>query len=204
MALSVVGGAELAGNANERPEVDPPAETLAYQMQLAELERVVDEAADRGSRGTSDADASERTVRAEAAQVKPEPEPEPEPEPAPESASEPAPSDSTGPVPASCSEYSGNRATGCSMLLDAGFGIDQMSCLDNLWTRESGWNHQAQNPSSGAYGIPQSLPGDKMASHGSDWQTNPATQISWGLEYINNRYGNPCGAWGFFQSNNWY
>jgi hypothetical protein len=108
------------------------------------------------------------------------------------------------PAPASCSDYSGNRATGCALLLEWGFSLDQMGCLDNLWTRESGWNHLAQNPSSGAYGIPQALPGDKMASYGDDWQTNPVTQIKWGLSYIENRYGTPCGAWSFFQNNNWY
>jgi hypothetical protein len=108
------------------------------------------------------------------------------------------------PVPSSCNDYSGNRALGCALLLEYGFPLDQMSCLDNLWTRESGWNHLAENPSSGAYGIPQSLPGDKMAAYGDDWRTNPVTQIRWGLSYIDNRYGTPCSAWGFFQRNNWY
>lgn len=89
-------------------------------------------------------------------------------------------------------------------MLEAGFSIDQMSCLDSLWARESGWNELAENPSSGAYGIPQALPGDKMASYGSDWATNPATQIRWGLDYIAGRYGNPCGAWSHSQANGWY
>jgi hypothetical protein len=73
-----------------------------------------------------------------------------------------------------------------------------------MWTRESGWNTQADNPSSGAYGIPQALPGSKMASAGSDWQTNPATQIKWGLGYIKQTYGTPSAAWTFWQSHNWY
>lgn len=107
-------------------------------------------------------------------------------------------------VPSSCGEYSDNRATGCALLLEWGFALDQMSCLDSLWSHESGWNHRAENPSSGAYGIPQALPGSKMAEYGDDWRTNPATQIRWGLNYIENRYGTPCGAWSFFQSNNWY
>ncbi|HEY2444072.1 MAG TPA: lytic transglycosylase domain-containing protein, partial [Streptosporangiaceae bacterium] len=67
-------------------------------------------------------------------------------------------------------------------------------CLNNIWTRESGWVYNAENPS-GAYGIPQALPADKMASAGPDWQTNPATQIKWGLGYIKSIYGTPCGAW---------
>jgi hypothetical protein len=91
-----------------------------------------------------------------------------------------------------------------AMLSDYGWGGDQWSCLEKLWEKESNWDHTAQNPSSGAYGIPQSLPGDKMASAGSDWRTNPATQIEWGLGYIDGRYGSPCGAWSHSQANNWY
>ncbi|WP_434742885.1 lytic transglycosylase domain-containing protein [Micromonospora sp. SH-82] len=100
-----------------------------------------------------------------------------------------------GPVPDSCTEFSGNRRTGCSMMVQAGFGMDQFPCLNKLWNKESGWNHLARNPSSGAYGIPQSYPGNKMASVGSDWQTNPVTQIKWGLNYIEGRYNTPCRAW---------
>ena len=82
------------------------------------------------------------------------------------------------------------------MMASYGWGDDQFTCLVSLWQRESGWNASASNASSGAYGIPQALPGSKMASAGSDWQTNPATQIKWGLGYIEGRYGNPCNAWG--------
>ncbi|MDR2374352.1 MAG: ubiquitin-like domain-containing protein [Bifidobacteriaceae bacterium] len=91
------------------------------------------------------------------------------------------------------------------MMLDSyGWGDDQFACLVSLWQRESGWKVNATNRSSGAYGIPQSLPGSKMASAGSDWQTNPATQIKWGLGYIAGRYKTPCGAWDAFQSKGWY
>ena len=90
------------------------------------------------------------------------------------------------------------------MVSDRGWGSDQWSCLDRLWQRESNWNHLARNPSSGAYGIPQSLPANKMASAGSDWQTNPATQITWGLNYISGRYGTPCAAWGHSERVGWY
>jgi hypothetical protein len=110
----------------------------------------------------------------------------------------------TGPIPASCNEYSGNRRTGCALMLDAGFKIDQFPCLDKLWAKESGWNHKAYNSGSGAYGIPQALPGSKMQSAGSDWKTNPATQIKWGLGYIEGRYGDPCGAWAHSQNTGWY
>jgi hypothetical protein len=100
-----------------------------------------------------------------------------------------------GPIPTSCKEYVGNRATGCALMLDEGFAIDQFPCLNKLWNKESGWNAHAENKGSGAYGIPQALPGRKMSSAGSDWQTNPATQIKWGLGYIKGRYKTPCGAW---------
>ena len=87
------------------------------------------------------------------------------------------------------------------------FGFSQSSqwgCLLNIWNRESGWNYQAENPYSGAYGIPQALPGSKMATAGADWQTNPATQIRWGLGYIQSIYGTPCGAWNFELANGYY
>jgi hypothetical protein len=110
----------------------------------------------------------------------------------------------TGDIPSSCDEYSGNRATGCALMLSAGFKIDQFPCLDKLWKKESGWNHKASNPSSGAFGIPQALPGSKMGSEGSDWKTNPATQIKWGLGYIEGRYNTPCNAWSHSQNTGWY
>jgi resuscitation-promoting factor RpfB len=77
------------------------------------------------------------------------------------------------------------------------------SCLDNIWTRESNWRYNAEN-ASGAYGIPQALPGSKMATAGADWQTNPATQIKWGLGYIQSKYGDPCSAWSFWQAHSYY
>jgi hypothetical protein len=82
-----------------------------------------------------------------------------------------------------------------AMLGSYGWPASQFGCLNELWTRESGWNPQAANPYSGAFGIPQALPGSKMASAGQDWATNPATQIHWGLGYIRELYGSPCGAW---------
>jgi murein DD-endopeptidase MepM/ murein hydrolase activator NlpD len=89
------------------------------------------------------------------------------------------------------------------MLADRGWS-GQWSCLDKLWTRESRWNYQADNPTSSAYGIPQALPGSKMASAGADWRTNPVTQMKWGLDYIADRYGTPCAAWAHSQNKGWY
>lgn len=97
-----------------------------------------------------------------------------------------------------------NKAVAKEMLSSFGFGAEQWGCLEKLWMKESGWNERAMNRYSGAYGIPQSLPGSKMASAGSDWQTNAATQIKWGLGYIKGRYGTPCGAWGHSQAKGWY
>jgi hypothetical protein len=85
-----------------------------------------------------------------------------------------------------------------------GWGMDQYSCLVKLWNRESHWNVSAHNTNSGAYGIPQALPGIKMASAGDDWMTNPETQINWGLGYIAGRYNSPCGALAHSNTYNWY
>ena len=90
------------------------------------------------------------------------------------------------------------------MLGKYGWSSSQFSCLSPLWEHESGWSVTAENPSSGAYGIPQALPGSQMATAGGDWHTNAATQIKWGLTYIQGRYGSPCGAWAHEQSAGWY
>lgn len=97
------------------------------------------------------------------------------------------------------------QATAFQLLPSFGFTPQstEYSCLNNIWTRESAWRWNAEN-ASGAYGIPQALPGDKMASAGADWQTNPTTQIKWGLGYIKERYGTPCNAWSFWQANGFY
>ncbi|AEY91393.1 hypothetical protein AQJ11_10525 [Streptomyces corchorusii] len=83
-------------------------------------------------------------------------------------------------------------------------GGGQFQCFSNIVDHESSWNYRAVNASSGAYGLFQALPGSKMSSVGADWQTNPATQIKWGLNYMNSRYGSPCQAWSFWQANHWY
>jgi len=91
-----------------------------------------------------------------------------------------------------------------AMLGSFGWPSSQFGCLQSLWNAESGWNPTATNPTSGAYGIPQALPGSKMASAGADWQTNPATQIRWGLGYIKQVYGSPCAAWSHQQATGSY
>ena len=96
------------------------------------------------------------------------------------------------------------QAFALQQVVARGWSQSEYSCLFALWQKESGWNYRALNRSSGAYGIPQSLPGEKMASAGADWATNPETQIRWGLGYIEARYGHPCAAWAHSQQKNWY
>lgn len=90
------------------------------------------------------------------------------------------------------------------LVAERGWSDEQFDCLDSLWTKESNWRWNADNPTSSAYGIPQALPGSKMSSVGSDWETNPVTQITWGLAYIDDVYGTPCSAWSHSRSHNWY
>lgn len=145
----------------------------------------------------------------------PKPKPEPKPEPAPAAPAPkavpkpapavPAPQAAAAPTAVTWDTTPGTaQAYAASKLSAYGWGQEQMSCLTSLWTKESSWNYQASNPSSGAYGIPQSLPGSKMASAGADWRTNPQTQINWGLGYIKGSYGSPCAAWGHSQATGWY
>ncbi len=99
---------------------------------------------------------------------------------------------------------SNSQAYAATAVRARGWGKADYQCLVKLWTKESRWNHKAMNRSSGAYGIPQSLPGGKMASAGKNWRTDPGTQIRWGLGYIKSRYGTPCAAWRHSQASNWY
>ncbi len=96
------------------------------------------------------------------------------------------------------------QAIALEQVMARGWSQTEFSCLVELWMHESNWRVNAQNKSSGAYGIPQALPGTKMATVGSDWMTNPATQITWGLNYIHARYGTPCGAWSIWLHRGWY
>lgn len=112
-----------------------------------------------------------------------------------------SPSSSTAP---SGDDPAAAQAYAAGQLSSFGWGADQMSCLTQLWQRESEWLTSAENASSGAYGIAQSLPASKMEATGSDWSTNYETQIRWGMGYIQQRYGSPCGAWGHSNSVGWY
>jgi hypothetical protein len=102
-------------------------------------------------------------------------------------------------------KYEGTpKEVAMNLLPDHGWSQSQFSCLEKLWNKESRWKVNADNPSSTAYGIPQALPGNRMAAYGKDWRTNPVTQIKWGLDYIEATYGSPCSAWGHSQAKGWY
>jgi hypothetical protein len=108
-------------------------------------------------------------------------------------------------IPSSAAnDPAGAQAFAWSMLASYGFGQDQNNCLLWLWNRESNWRTNAYNPAGPAYGIPQSLPGSKMAAVGADWRTNYRTQVTWGILYIIDRYDTPCGAWAHSESVGWY
>lgn len=96
------------------------------------------------------------------------------------------------------------KAIAQALVADRGWDAAQFRCLDKLWNKESDWIPTADNPTSSAYGIPQALPGHRMASEGPKWRTDPATQIRWGVKYIAGRYGTPCAAWAHSRATDWY
>jgi hypothetical protein len=182
------------GMALSEANADESAPVTLYASSLGDVQtRTVDEDAPEAE--PKDLDRGDYTVY-----VKPKP--KPKPVVVVESTGS---SSSTGWAPPFVTPDPGTaQAIAYDMLKARGWGDGEFSCLVALWNKESGWRVNAYNASSGAYGIPQSLPGSKMGSAGADWETNPATQISWGLGYIGGRYGTPCGAWGHSQSVGWY
>ena len=96
------------------------------------------------------------------------------------------------------------RSIARRLMAKYGLSAADFDCVDRLWSGESGWSVHADNPTSSAYGIPQALPGSKMASAGPNWQDNAETQIKWGLSYIAQRYGSGCAAWSYKQGHGWY
>jgi hypothetical protein len=162
----------------------------ALEARRVIAERAAENAADRraAERAADRAAAKRRAAQRAAAQATPQ-----------------QGSGSTGSSGSSSSQPSGSpQHIAMAMLGSYGWSSSQFGCLQSLWDAESGWNVYASNPSSGAYGIPQALPGSKMASAGPDWQTNAATQIRWGLGYIKGLYGSPCGAWAHEEADGWY
>jgi hypothetical protein len=163
-------------------------QTAAVQAAVAEVDRIAAEqaAAAAAAQAAAEQAAAEAAAAADTSSA------------APQQAS-------GGSRPSAPTDPTGAQAIARDMMASKyGWGSDQFGCLVPLWDRESGWNVNAYNSSSGATGIPQALPGSKMATAGDDWQTNPATQISWGLGYIADRYGTPCAAWDHSESVGWY
>lgn len=141
------------------------------------------------------------TITRDAVTVKEKPKPTPTPTPTPTAAKKSSSSSSGGSAPSAPVPDPGTaKAIAYQMVQARGWGDDQYSCLVSLWNRESGWRVNAANPS-GAYGIPQALPGSKM---GPGWETDATVQITWGIGYIAGRYTNPCGAWAHSESSGWY
>jgi Transglycosylase SLT domain len=206
LVLGVVGGIYLSAARQSQQRVIQAAQSAQSErdeqreLRLIAVERSrvseASRAAQREAQSKADAAASAAADQAKAAEDAAR-------KKQPTAGASPSKAPAFGPIPASCGEYTGNVAIGCTLLLKAGFGLDQMTCLKNLWMKESGWRTNARNPA-GAYGIPQALPGSRMSTFGSDWQTNPATQIQWGLSYIKSKYNTPCGAWSVWQSKGWY
>ncbi|MDR0783253.1 MAG: hypothetical protein LBE83_05780 [Propionibacteriaceae bacterium] len=137
---------------------------------------------------------------------KPTPTPSPSPKPTPSPSPSPTPTPTPTPTPPPSTDLTPAQAKAAAKGMVAAYGWNdaQYQCLVWLWERESNWRWWAENPYSGAYGIPQSLPANKMASAGSDWKTNAITQMRWGLDYIWWRYDAPCGAWDHSEQVNWY
>ncbi|WP_137842999.1 phospholipase [Microbacterium sp. 2FI] len=165
---------------------DTVAQTRLVMLRIGELREALDAAVAKKAAEEAAAAAAAKAAAEAAAQAKRE-------------------AEAAAAALAAVNTVEGAKATAANMAsANYGWGGDQFSCLESLWNKESGWNYQAYNGSSGATGIPQALPGSKMASAGSDWQTNAATQIAWGLGYISAVYGSPCAAWGHSQATNWY
>jgi hypothetical protein len=206
LLAGAAGGFQLAQQSDARERSSTEARQAVLAAEEATVQREAKHAADRAARAESERTAALKAStmaksaaadarKLDAAQKRDTA----AKKAAAERAAQTGPVPYTGTIPASCQSFSGSREIGCALMIKAGFGFDEFSCLNKLWDHESGWNYKATNRSSGAYGIPQAYPGSKMSSAGADWRISPATQIEWGLGYIKGRYDSPCGAWNHFQ-----
>lgn len=187
LALAYIGPLSAATNRADAVEVEPVS---LYADTIADAQALAASSAGKISLGR---DAMVYTVYVA-----------PKPTPTPTATGSAASSGSWAP-PFVTPDPGSAQAIAYSMVQANGWDDNEFACLVALWNKESGWRVNAYNAGSGAYGIPQSLPGNKMASAGADWETNPATQIAWGLGYIKgSRYVTPCGAWAHSQATGWY
>lgn len=198
-ACAVLVGVGAAGHASETAArnatagTSTEAATTADPLTHLDFERV---------RVDNQATIPTGDVAAQSTEIEPAEAPAPAAAPAPAPA--PAPEPAPAPAPVAIDDPAGAQAYAASQLGSHGWAADQMQCLTKLWTKESDWKTTATNKSSGAYGVVQSLPAEKMASAGADYRTNYRTQINWGLKYVKDRYGSPCGALNFHYAHNWY
>jgi hypothetical protein len=195
MTLTGQAQASQAGSALLEPQftkakvADALEQRLVLDARLAAARRARERAAARRQALRAARErAAQRQSASQAAQA-------PAPQQSPAQRAQPAPAAAASGTP---------QQIAISMLGSFGWPASQFSCLDPLWSHESGWNVYASNPGSGAYGIPQALPGSRMASAGPNWQSDAATQIRWGLGYIKGTYGSPCAAWAHEQATGWY
>ncbi len=200
-SCAVLIGAAAAGQAGGNPMV--PASAVQAHLPAGAATITPTEAL--ASAAAEQAAMKADPAAPEAAPAPEAPAPAPaEAAPAPEPEAALAPAAAAEPEPVAVNDPAGAQAYALGQLGSYGWGAGQMPCLTTLWTKESDWSTTATNPSSGAYGIVQSLPAEKMASAGADYLTNYRTQINWGLNYIQERYQSPCGALNFHLANNWY
>jgi hypothetical protein len=205
LLLALVGGGYLSTGRHQQQVAAASQVQIAQQMKVAQLQQEAYLAALPGKPATQQPASTAASAAASAAAAKAKKAADAARAAAANSTSRSeSRTTNVGPIPTSCKAYSGNRAIGCALVLAAGMGLEQMACLDHVFTRESNWRTTAENSSSGSYGIPQALPASKMATFGSDYRTNAATQIKWGLSYVKGRYGTPCGAWSYWQAHGWY
>ncbi|GAA4924203.1 hypothetical protein GCM10025331_03980 [Actinoplanes utahensis] len=206
LLAGLAGGVQLAGRHADRDRAADDAVRARIVAQQLTVARKAKHVADRAARAVSQQTAEQKAAaltRTDAAHARSldaaQKKDTAERKAAAEKAARTGPVPYTGTIPAACQSFSGSREIGCALMIKSGFPFSEFSCLNELWDHESGWNYKAENKSSGAYGIPQALPGRKMSSAGDDWEISPATQITWGLGYIKGRYDSPCGAWNHFQ-----
>jgi hypothetical protein len=202
-AFALLIGLGAAGQASESGLT---AVSDTQKLSAADTEsRLTMEKAEMQANSASEPAAPEISVAPQAAEPAAAPAPAPAVAAAPAPAPAPAPAAAPAPAPVvAVNDPAGAQAYAAGQLVTYGWSADQMQCLQTLWTKESDWTTTATNASSGAYGIVQSLPAEKMASAGADYLTNYRTQINWGLNYIQERYQSPCGALNFHLSHNWY
>lgn len=199
-ACAVLIGIGAAGQASEpaAPQFKAVSDTTAVSTADIEAKLAFEKVLVSAMPAPASVSVTAQSAGKQAADKAPEaPAPAAEPAPAPAPAPEPAPAVAVD-DPAAAQAYAS------AQLGTYGWTPDQMQCLMKLWTKESEWKTTATNASSGAYGIVQSLPAEKMASAGGDYLTNYRTQINWGLNYVKERYGSPCDALNFHYANNWY